>query len=248
MPGGGDANGVMVALTAGIAAVMAFAHLFSYKLLFLKTIPRSPWLSAAGGISVAYVFLHILPELGERQGAIEEVGGLGLVFLEHHVYVMSLAGLALFYLLERAARVSQEGGEGSAGALVFWLHVASFSLYNVLIGYLLLHRETPGLQSLLLYAFALTLHFVVNDYGLREDHKEIYDGIGRYILAAAILAGWAAGILIEIQEAVLSVLFAFLAGSIVLNVLKEELPRERQSRAWAFLLGTGAYAALLLTL
>ena len=43
-------------------------------------------------------------------------------------------------------------------------------------------------------------------------------------------------------------LFAFLAGGIVLNVLKEELPRERKSRFWAFALGTVAYAALLLTL
>lgn len=238
----------MTLLTALITAVMALVHLFSYKLLFLRGIPRSPWLSAAGGISVAYVFLHILPELSERQGDIEGVGGLGLVFLEHHVYLMALAGLALFYLLERAAKSSTERGGDSRGAMVFWLHIASFSLYNALIGYLLLHRETAGLQGLLLYALALTLHFVVNDYGLREDHKRDYDRIGRWILAVAICVGWVVGLMTEIHEAVLSVLFAFLAGSIVLNVLKEELPRERKSRAWAFLLGAATYAALLLAL
>lgn len=31
-----------------------------------------------------------------------------------------------------------------------------------------------------------------------------------------------------------------------MNVLKEELPEERQSRFWAFALGAAAYAALLL--
>lgn len=239
----------MVLLTALIAAGMALAHLFSGKLLFLSGIPRSPWLSAAGGISVAYVFLHVLPELGERQGAIEEAGGLGLAFLEHHVYVMALAGLGLFYGLERAAKSARDRDDGgSEGALVFWLHIASFSVYNALIGYLLLHRETPGLQSLLLYSFALTLHFVVNDYGLREDHKGAYDRIGRWILTAAIFVGWGIGLVSEIHEAALAVLFAFLAGGIVLNTLKEELPKERESRFWAFALGGVAYATLLLAL
>lgn len=239
----------MVLLTALIAAGMALAHLFSGKLLFLSGIPRSPWLSAAGGISVAYVFLHVLPELGERQGAIEEAGGLGRAFLEHHVYIMALAGLGLFYGLERAAKSARDRDDGgSEGALVFWLHIASFSVYNALIGYLLLHRETPGLQSLLLYSFALTLHFVVNDYGLREDHKGAYDRIGRWILTAAIFVGWGIGLVSEIHEAALAVLFAFLAGGIVLNTLKEELPKERESRFWAFALGGVAYATLLLAL
>jgi hypothetical protein len=41
-------------------------------------------------------------------------------------------------------------------------------------------------------------------------------------------------------------MFAFLAGGIILNVLKEELPEERESRFSAFTAGTAAYAALLL--
>ena len=32
----------------------------------------------------------------------------------------------------------------------------------------------------------------------------------------------------------------------MLNVLKEELPRERESRFWAFALGAALYSALLL--
>jgi hypothetical protein len=38
----------------------------------------------------------------------------------------------------------------------------------------------------------------------------------------------------------------FLAGGVVMNVLKEELPEERESRFWAFLLGAGLYAGVLL--
>ncbi len=41
-------------------------------------------------------------------------------------------------------------------------------------------------------------------------------------------------------------LFAFLTGCIVLNVLKEELPEERESSLWAFATGAAVYAVLLL--
>ena len=43
-------------------------------------------------------------------------------------------------------------------------------------------------------------------------------------------------------------LTAFLAGGVVMNVLKEELPEERESRFWAFALGTALYTMLLLAL
>jgi len=56
------------------------------------------------------------------------------------------------------------------------------------------------------------------------------------------------GLVVELPEAAIAVLTAFLAGGVVLNVLKEEIPEERQSRFWAFALGAALYAALLLAL
>ncbi|WP_290883701.1 hypothetical protein [Fischerella sp.] len=76
----------------------------------------------------------------------------------------------------------------------------------------------------------------------------VYDRIGRWILAAAIIIGWVLGSSTEIDQAAIAVLFAFLAGGVVLNVLKEELPEERESRFWAFVLGAAIYTALLLAL
>jgi hypothetical protein len=164
---------------------------------------------------------------------------------------MALVGLAVFYGLERLAKTSRRrrrnaGRHDSTEAGVFWLHISSFAAYNAFIGYLLIHREDSGLGALLLYTFAMGVHFVVNDYGLRKDHKDAYDRAGRWVLAAAIFVGWMIGLLTEISEAALAVLFAFLAGGVVLNVLKEELPEERESRFWAFALGAAAYSAILL--
>jgi zinc transporter ZupT len=54
------------------------------------------------------------------------------------------------------------------------------------------------------------------------------------------------GLSFEVSEAALAVLFAFLAGGVIMNVLKEELPEERESRFWAFALGAALYSVVLL--
>lgn len=244
--------GVLV-LSFAAALALALAHLFSGMLRFLEGTPRSVWLSMAGGVSVAYVFVHLLPELSEGQEVVTEAIEGGLAFLESHVYLVALAGLAAFYGLERAATSSRgrrrkEVGEDVPSGGVFWLHISSFAVYNVLIGYLLLHRIDEGLQALVLFSVAMLLHFVVNDYGLREHHKGLYRRIGRWVLAAAVALGWGIGVAAEIPEVAVAVLVAFLAGGVIMNVLKEELPEERESRFWAFLAGAVLYAALLLAL
>jgi len=233
------------------ALVLAATHLFAGGVQALRVTPRSRWLSLAGGVSVAYVFVHVLPELSAGQQEVEATGVLEA--LEHHTYLMALFGLAVFYGLERAARRSRASqrttrdNEEPVGD-IFWIHIGSFALYNALVGYLLLHREQPGLQGLVLFTLALGLHFVVNDVGLSSHYEERYRRAGRWLLAGAALFGWAVGLVAELDEAALALVFAFLAGGIVLNVLKEELPEERESRFWAFALGLGGYAALLLAL
>ncbi len=150
-------------------------------------------------------------------------------------------------LARTSARTEEKAGRErrpSRGA--FWLHLGSFAVYNVLIGYLLLHREETDLRGLIIYGIAMAMHFVVNDPGLREHHGKTYDKEGRWILAVTPLLGWGIGLVTELPPLATASLFAFLAGGVVLNVLKEELPEERESRFSAFAIGTAAYAALLL--
>lgn len=238
-------------LTATFAVSFALIHLLIGRLRFLDVVPRSRWLSFAGGVAVAYVFLHILPELSGHQQTFAEGLGLSGYAVEAWIYLIALLGPATFYGLERAAKTSRRrSSERNRGAKVeagiFWLHIGSFGLYNALIGYLLLHREQAGLWPLVIYFVAMALHFVTNDSGLREDRRDQYDRFGRWIIAAAVVLGWSLGLVTTLSEITTGFLFAFLAGGVTLNVLKEELPEERQSRFWPFLLGAAGYAALLL--
>ncbi len=236
------------------AIALALVHIGAQNLLFLHSSARNHWLSMAGGVSVAYTFVHIFPELSKGQETVEASALNGLAFIENHVYLMSLLGFSIFYGLEKLAKTSRQHqlkiGRGDATSeRVFWLHITSFALYNALIGYLLLHpEEESNFLSLLFFFVAMALHFIVNDFGLREHHKRDYSHIGRWVLAAAVLVGWAVGSATTISHEAISLLFAFLAGGIILNILKEELPEERETRFWAFASGAAAYSVLLLTI
>ena len=238
-------------ITLAMALAFCAVHLFVGKLRWLDRTPRSRWLSFAGGVAVGYVFLHILPELGAHAGTFERATGLGARLAEGLVYTLSLAGLSLFYGLERALAVSRDERMAREGRdrphhPVFWLHIGASALLVALIAYLLNHREDPSAAGLALYFAAMMLHFVTADFGTRSDHPEIYDARGRWVLAAATLGGWVLGLLIELPELVIGCLFAFVAGGIVLLVLKEELPQDRKSFFFPFFGGALLYATLVL--
>lgn len=239
---------VLISLIAAVG--LAIVHMVAGRLRLVHRVPRSRWLSFAGGASVGYVFLHLLPELSAEQPTIAEALPEFLTFFEHHIYLIALAGLVIFYGLERLAFVSRrQKGDAEAhrtNSGVFWLHIAVFTVYNTMIGHLLLHRENATRQALVFYALAMGFHFLVNDTSLEEHHEEDYRRSGRWILAGAILGGWLLGYLVALPEVVLSFFVAFLSGGVILNVLKEELPAERASRFGAFLLGVVSYGSLLL--
>lgn len=244
----------MLIYSAVGALLLALVHFFAYKLQF-SNIPRSKWLSAAGGISVSYVFVHLLPELQEWQKTFEEGNQESLSFLNHHLYLVALLGLAIFYGLERAAKLSRESDRQVASeqklqsnGKIFDLHIVSFCLYNALIGYLLVNRDDSSIQELILFIAAMFTHFLVNDHGLLDHYREKYLHRGRYFVAFSILGGWVVGYFAQVSETVVAILFALVAGSVILNVLKEELPEERKSNFWAFLIGLLFYSALLVVI
>jgi hypothetical protein len=212
-------------------------------------IPRQAFLSFSGGVSVAYVTVHVLPELEQQGQHLEALHGVHGVLggSDDLIYLVVLFGFVVYYGLERyAQRAKEQAADDEPPTAVFWLHLGSFSIYNGVIGVLLFHREVPGFESLLLFGVAIGLHFLVTDYGLEMHFQQRYRQFGRWILTTALLAGAALGSAIDVSELALSVLFGFLSGGIVLNAIKEELPKERESRFWPFALGAVTYAALLL--
>ncbi|HEY0971100.1 MAG TPA: hypothetical protein VGE02_09050 [Gemmatimonadales bacterium] len=68
-------TGLPIAAVLLASVVLAAVHAAAPAMRFLQGTPRSIWLSIAGGVSVAYVFVHLLPELAEGQRHISRALG-----------------------------------------------------------------------------------------------------------------------------------------------------------------------------
>lgn len=235
--------------------------------------------SFAGGIAVSYVFLHLLPELAEGNRELRELFGeetAPSALTELGIFLVALVGFCLFYglerLAERRAPITVQAQPAMAGAresgrppstdvlerhqeerpsrATFWLHLASFGIYNAVITYTLPLTYRTGVAFAVLFTIAMGLHFVLSDRGLQEHYGSLFDRwLPRLLLAGALVAGWLLAVVFAPTRSVtVSVLIAFLAGSVLLNVFKEEIPAARRSSLPWFLTGLVAYAALLAAL
>lgn len=204
--------------------------------------------SLAGGVAVAYVFLHMLPELVEGRDAVGEV----LRRVEHltplldlGIFMVALMGFTIYYGLELLATHSAERSPSAEGR-VYALHLGMYCLYNFLITYTMPLRVQTGLGYAMIFTVAMALHFTFTDRGLNRHFPRRFNHGGRLLLVGSLGAGWAVTALTDpINVLAVSLMIAFLSGSILYNVFKEELPAERESSYPWFSLGLGLTTALL---
>ncbi|WP_435348724.1 hypothetical protein [Haloarchaeobius sp. HRN-SO-5] len=224
--------------------VLALAHLFRGRWWTDDQKALRWWLSAAGGASVAYVFVLLLPEVSEAALTVGQIRGDALL-AEQEVYVVALVGFVAFYGIEVFVTRRRDKSVEDA-PLVYWSHLAVFTVYSAIIGYLLFHQEAQDAANQFFYVLAMAFHFRVTDYGLYRHHGQAFDRTGRWILTTATLVGGVAGFTTEFGGLPLAMAYGFVAGAIVFNVVKEELPDVDESRFTAFGVGTLVYTVVLL--
>ncbi len=212
---------------------------------------RRRFISAAAGISVAYIFIDVLPELEfQRQVVVKAAQGTELLFAEQRIYLLALLSFVVIYGLEHMVLVNREHRRESVAAgeadAVFWLQLAGYAAYSALIGYLVVERAERGVLALSVYTFAMAVHFLIVDHSLAEDHGRAYGRRGRWLLATSVLAGWLIGVMAPLSEVAVARLFAVLAGGVVITSLRAELPDDREGRFWPFCFGAVIFAGVLI--
>jgi len=238
--------------TSCLAGLLAASFVFGENLFTGYRTHQRRALSVAGGAAVAYVFVHLLPELARAgETFVEITADRPLPWPEYRVYGAALIGFVLFYGLEHLVHWSRHSGSRErpgAGVRdpILILHLGGFALYAGLISYLMVRgideREVP----VLLYGIAMGLHFLSTGHSLHREHGRMYDACGRWALALAVLAGWLCGVLVELPKPITITLLGLVSGSVVMNSMIAELPGEKDGRFVPFCLGAAAYAVLLL--
>lgn len=231
-----------------ITAVLMATHYLSPLIKHIPGLGEKRLGSFAGGVAVAYVFLHMLPELVEGNEAVGAAleGVVALTpLLDLAIFILALTGFTIFYGLELlAARAGQQGGQAQLGA--YYLHLFMYCLYNFLITYTMPLRVQTGAVYAVIFTVAMALHFVFTDRNFNRNFHAQFSIAGRLILVGSLLAGWLVTVLTEpISVILVSLMIAFLSGSILYNVFREELPVEKRSSYPWFVIGLAVTTGLL---
>ncbi|MBA3603916.1 MAG: hypothetical protein H0W50_09840 [Parachlamydiaceae bacterium] len=222
--------------------IFSIVHLFANKVRWVNFTAKSRFLSLGSGVAIAYIFVDLLPKLSKNETLVR--GALDHIFpyIEHHVYVMALLGFLLFFVVDR----SQSLWNKRSG--YFLLSLSSYALLNFLVGYAVVDKDNPEVRPIVLFTFAMTLHYFMNDYSLREAHGVLYDLFGKWILIASLFLGWLTGSFFELSATAVALVSAFIGGGVIMNVTRHELPSDNSNSLGAFLLATIAYTVVLLSI
>lgn len=234
------------------ATMVVLVHLFIHRMGFLHG-SRSIWLDIFAGVALGYLFVDILPHLASYQRKLTAATDGGLLgFLEHHAYLVTMAGFLMYLAIALSGnriRAKQPPGTITLGNLPVTVGIAALSMvvYAFLIGYMLAEQPTHRSVAGIGFGVAMAAHFVGLDHFYRDLQPRLYDTPLRYALAGAIYAGWLLGVVAELPDLVYALLFALLAGGLMIVTAVFELPRVNSWRRYAgFCLGAIAFAALIL--
>lgn len=191
-------------------------------------------------MAVGYVFLHLLPELDECHA-----------LLGPRIHYIVLVGFVAYYGLDRALgiRPRPQSALDAVPTGRFPLHLTYHWVYSWLLVYALPGSLEPSPTRMAAVMVSMGLHIAYGDFILASSHARAFGGRGRYVLAAAPLAGCVTGLVLGTDPAIADMLTALLAGLVLYNVFKDELP-ESDSRAgfgW-FVAGVLLYLVLDLTI
>jgi hypothetical protein len=230
-----------------LAAALALACVCLFAQRLRAGTHHRRWISVAVGVSVATVFADLLPEISENQAKFLAHSEAGFaLFPEQAVYLAAMLGFVLFFGLEYMMRESASLDEKPSGVF-FSLQITAFAGYYCLISYLLVHNVWENARSLILYSFAMAFHLLLVDHALAQERHSLYVKRGRWILAAALVAGWIIGVFVSMPDQWLARIIGFVSGGVIMNSLVVELPEGRGGRFWYFALSAGVYALVLLS-
>lgn len=214
-----------------VAIFLAVCHLVAPRAFGARLRFRRESESFAGGMAASAVFLHMFAELDQTWE-----------LLGDRVHFLVLAGFMMFYGAEGyALRFARQRHHS------FTLRFSMCMACAGLLGFTLLEQLPGTVGTVIVATISLGLHTISGSNNLQEmfgDHYKQYRV--PWLLAGATLLGAAISIAFECNPRAVDLLTALLAGFLLFNIFREEIPDPSRARfRWFF---TGALLVALVTL
>ena len=131
------------------------------------------WSSVGGGAGLAYVFVHLLPELASGGSELSKARGLidyvPTSLVEALLFLIALLGVLVVFSLNVLMKQRDD-----APPLAVWLQLSSFAAINYLYAYSLPSLISTGLAYGILFTIAISAHVLLADRTMAARHPTIF--------------------------------------------------------------------------
>jgi zinc transporter ZupT len=217
--------GMSEAIAIATGLLLGALHYFSENIKLAAEPKRYRFISFGAGISISYLFLHLLPHTYDVA-----------IHLEEAVFVFLLLGFALFHLSEKY--IYQHIEQEKQVRELKEIHSIMFFVYHFLIGIVFVDKFEAGILEGILFMFPVALHTGLSQASLSKIHGEIRENILiKIILSLSTLLGVVLAILVQVPDIVNNILVSFISGVLLYIIVKEFLPGKEKGKPLFFILG-----------
>ena len=215
-----------------LGGLLSLINYFSDELWIKEKTKRLQAKSFAAGVSLTYIFLHLLPK------------AIPLDYDTEIFFAFILIGFVVFNLLEKFIYKSKNIKQRKIELKEE--HTAIFIIYNFSIGLSLLFFMNQDMIAGVLFFIPLALHSLLSASSLRELHYHVKgDYPIKIFLSITPIMGILLSYFIAFPEVFHRSILGFVAGSLLYVVFRELIPRGKESYPRYFLFGIIAMIGFL---
>jgi len=213
----------IIALSLGI--LLGIIHFYSEKLILSKGTSRDRLISFAAGISIAYLFLNLLPHTYEAAS-----------HLKNFVFVFLLLGFVLFHLAEKY--IYKHADQIKLAKELKEVHSISFFFYYFIVGIVIYDKTIVSPIEGILFFIPISLHAALSTASLSQIHGEIREKyVTKVVLSLSTFLGVSLAAFVSIPNILDNILLSMIAGILLYVVVKEFLPEKEKGQPMFFVFG-----------
>ncbi len=219
----------------GFATILTVVHFFGEE-IDEQAYPHQHLIASfAAGLTVAYIFLQLFPEL---YAGVDAAGNI--------VFLLSLGGFSLMHLTEKyiyhhdlTAEKFREDFREFHSAFLFIYHLA----LGIIIWFLLQDSLVRGI----LFFIPVLFHTSVSSLSLSELDEDIKNSLGvKIAVSSSVLLGVLIAHLLTITPFQFYTVIASVTGMFLYVVVSDSLKPGDETEPFGFLLGAVSYSIIIL--
>ena len=223
-------------VSIGFGVLLVFVHFFSDKMSPARGPTRFRIISFAAGISIAYLFLNLLPHTYEAAH-----------HLRRWVFVFLLIGFSGLHLTEKY--IYQHADRRVLAKELKEAHSVAFFAYHFSVGVALESKAKDGITDGVLFLVPVVLHSFLSGASMSSIHGEVRENLPtKILLSISTLLGVVIALLVGIPPLASNILVSLIAGILLYVIAREFLPEKEEGRPFYFIVGLVLFVGISLLL